>query len=318
MDCFLERRDRPTCYTLWQMMNKIDLYKSVLDTALNIDGMKLLRLDRKGRKGGGCALYFAEYLHAIHRKDLLTEGLEAIWLQVKTSGTLALFSVIYRPPDDNLFFERIITALEKAWLRSQKIFLLGDFNCDFSFRGDPDHILHRKTIKLRSIFETFNMHNIIQEATRSTISSRTVLDLIVRTTKDLISSSGVFPLGISDHDLIYATIRIKNKRPAPKFIKARNFKKMDVEKFKHDLECTPFHIASIFDEPDDQLWVWERLFDDNSNEHAPWEKIKARSFSSPWITCEIRHKMNRRYKLQFLVNAQSSGLNELGTKLRLI
>ena len=72
---------------------------------------------------------------------------------------------------------------------------------------------------------------------------------------------------------------------------------MDEEKFKHDLECTPFHIVSIFEEPDDQLWVWERLFDDISNEHAPWREIKARSFSSPWITCEIRHKMNRRYKL---------------------
>ena len=273
------------------------LDKTVLDTALNIDGMKLLRLDRKGRKGGGCALYFAEYLHAIHRKDFFTEGLEAIWLQVKTSSTLPLFSVIYRPPDDNLFFERIITPLEKVWLRSENIFLLGDFNCDFSFQGDPDNILHRNTIKLRSIFETFNMHNMIQEATRSTISSRTVLDLIVTTTKDLISSSGVFSLGISDYDLMYATIRLKNKRPPPKFIKTRNFKKMDVEKFKHDFECTPFHIASIFEEPDDQLWVWERLFDDISNEHAPWKEIKARSFSSPWITCEIRHKMNRRYKL---------------------
>ena len=57
-------------------------------------------------------------------------------------------------------------------------------------------------------------------------------------------------------------------------MKTRNFKKMDVEKFKHDLECTPFHIASIFDEPDDQLWVWERLFDDISNEHAPWKEIR--------------------------------------------
>ena len=141
------------------------------------------------------------------------------------------------------------------------------------------------------------MHNIIQEAIRSTISSRIVLDVIVTTTKDPISSSGVFPLGISDHDLIYATIRIKSNRPTPKFIKTRNFKKMDEEKFKHDLECSPFHIASIFDEPDDQLWVWEQLFDDISNEHAPWKEIKARSFSSPWITCEIRHKMNRRYKL---------------------
>jgi len=137
----------------------------------------------------------------------------------------------------------------------------------------------------------------IQEATRSTISSRTLLDLLVTTTKDLIGSSGVFPLELADHDLIYATIRLKNKIPPPKFIKARNYKRMDVEKFKHDLECTPFHIASIFVEPDDQLWVWQRLFDDISNEHALWKEIKARSFSSPWITCESRHKMNRRYKL---------------------
>ena len=74
-------------------------------------------------------------------------------------------------PDDNLFFERINTPLEKAWLRSENIFLLGDFNCDLSFQRDPDNILHRNTIKLRSIIESFNMHNMIQEATRSTISS---------------------------------------------------------------------------------------------------------------------------------------------------
>ena len=265
-------------------------------------------------------MYFAEHLHAIHCKDLFTEGLEAIWLQVKTYSTLALFSVIYRPPDDNLFFERINTPLEKAWLRSENNCLLGDFNCEFSFQGDPDNILHRNTIKLHSIFEMFNMQNIIQEATRLTISSRTLLDLFVTTKRDLISSSGVFPLGLSDHDLIYATIQLRNKRPPPKIIKTRNYKRLDVEKFEHDLECTPFHIASIFEEPDDQLWVWERLFDDISNKHVPWREIKARSFSSPWITCTKRTDGINCSKRQFLVNVQCSGLitNESGTKLRLI
>ena len=37
------------------------LDKTVPDSALDINGIKLLRLDRKGRKGGGCALYFAEH-----------------------------------------------------------------------------------------------------------------------------------------------------------------------------------------------------------------------------------------------------------------
>ena len=74
-------------------------------------------------------MYFGEHLHAIHRKDLFVEGLEAIWLQVKTSSTLALFSVIYRPPDDNLFFERI-----KAWLRSGNIFCSAILIVTFLFK----------------------------------------------------------------------------------------------------------------------------------------------------------------------------------------
>ena len=65
--------------------------------------MKLLRLDRKGRKGGGCMLYYDEHLQATHRRDLFITGLKAIWLQVKFPNTSALL-VMYRPPDDNDFF----------------------------------------------------------------------------------------------------------------------------------------------------------------------------------------------------------------------
>ena len=42
----------------------------------------------------------------------------------------------------------------------------------------------------------------------------------------------VFPLGMSDHDSIYATLWLKNKRPPPKFIKTRNYNRMDIEKFQ--------------------------------------------------------------------------------------
>ena len=56
--------------------------KSVPDSAVNIPGMKFIRLDSKGRKGGGCILYYADQLQAFHRKDLFTSGIEAAWLQV--------------------------------------------------------------------------------------------------------------------------------------------------------------------------------------------------------------------------------------------
>ena len=108
------------------------LDKFIPSTSLEIDGMKMLRFDRLDRKGGGCILYFTEYLNATHRRDLSIEGLEAIWLQIKFPQTTVPFSVIYRPPDAKNFFDLTSIPLEKAWLKSSSIFLLGDFNCDLS------------------------------------------------------------------------------------------------------------------------------------------------------------------------------------------
>ena len=102
-------------------------------------------------------LYYNEHLQAMHRRDLFINGLEAIWLQVKFPNTSALFSVMYRPPDDNDFFRLIEQSLEKAWLKSSCIILLGDFNGDFSTRED----CNGNSTKLRSIFEMFNMENVI-------------------------------------------------------------------------------------------------------------------------------------------------------------
>ena len=135
--------------------------------------------------------YYGEHLQATHRRDLFINGLEAIWLQVKFPNTSALFSVMYRPPDDNDFFSLIEQSLEKAWLKSSCIILLGDFNCDFFTRED----WNGNAAKLRSIFEMFNMENVIQTATRITLTSRTLIDLIVTTRKDSVGITGAFPLG---------------------------------------------------------------------------------------------------------------------------
>ena len=176
----------------------------------------MLRFDRLDRKGGGCILYFAEYLNATHRRDLSNEGLEAIWLQVKFPQATVLFSVIYRPPDAKNFFDLISIPLEKAWLKSSSIFLLGDFHCDLSsFNILQNRIADSSTMapttnssKLIPIFDMFNMQNVINEPTRVTPTTSSLIDLIVTTRKDLVTSSAAGPLGLSHHNLIYATLRL--------------------------------------------------------------------------------------------------------------
>ena len=56
-------------------------------------------------------------------------------------------------------------------------------------------------------------------------------------------------------------------------------------------------MATIFDDPDDSLWLWNKIFLQIANEHAPMKQVKVRSQSLPWITNDIRRKMNRRFKL---------------------
>ena len=78
-------------------------------------------------------------------------------------------------------------------------------------------MINSNSNKLCSIFDAFNMQNIELKATRTTPTSNTLLDLTVTSRRDLVSSTDVFPLGIPDHNLIYVALRLKKRRPPPKF-----------------------------------------------------------------------------------------------------
>lgn len=92
-------------------------------------------------------------------------------------------------------------------------------------------------------------------------------------------------------------MKLKNKRPPPKYIKTRDYRKLDIKKFQADVESVPFHIALVFEEPDDILWAWQTLFKGICDEHVAQKEVKIRSKSAPWITNEIRYKINKRYKI---------------------
>lgn len=96
------------------------------------------------------------------------------------------------------------------------------------------------------------MQNVITRDTRVTPTSST--------RKDLIKNAGSYPLGISDHNLVYTVARLVCKRPPPQFLQVRNYNKLNEKSFKRDMENAPFHVATIFDDPDDSLWLWNKTF----------------------------------------------------------
>lgn len=116
------------------------------------------------------AWFISKITQVTHRKDQSTCDLEAIWAQIKLPTANVLFSVIYRSElECPNFFESAYAILEKAWLKVDHIFWLGDFNCDVlnSF-SNPRQDIKNKARKWLNLFEQFDMQNIIDESTRVT------------------------------------------------------------------------------------------------------------------------------------------------------
>ena len=88
----------------------------------------------------------------------------------------ALFSVVYYSPDQ-VKFENFSAVLKRAWLKTNNIFLPGDFNCNMKFFLTPNKTVPPLiSVKLNQIFQLFNMQNVITTDTRVTPTSNTLTD----------------------------------------------------------------------------------------------------------------------------------------------
>ena len=85
------------------------------------------------------------------------------------------------------------------------------------------------------------------------------------------------PVSISDHDLVYAVLKLKRQRSKPTFITTRSFKKYQPpEAFLRNISLIPWFVVNCFDEVNDSLYAFNLLFNEVLDEHAPVRTIKLR------------------------------------------
>ena len=99
------------------------------------------------------------------------------------------------------------TLVGKVDAENVEYWLLGDLNCNL---GAP--ILDHKSKTLSFIAELYNLGQLIEEPTRITESTSTMIDLVFTNTPDNVACSGVSHVGISDHSLIYAFRKLSTGR----------------------------------------------------------------------------------------------------------
>ena len=181
------------------------LKSEIADGEIEIENYNFIRRDRPERQGGGCIIYYRKSLKIIHRLHLEEDKVEGICMQVKAGAMDTMLRIIYRPPNQtNGFFSAFPQLLEKAWMKFSNIVLLGEFNCNLLQDGNGE--ISYEGNKMGRIFEQYNMKNVIEGPTRITNHSKSLIDLIVTTRKDPVKQKGTCPLGISNHDMIYATL----------------------------------------------------------------------------------------------------------------
>ena len=87
---------------------------------------------------------------------------------------------------------------------------------------------------------------------------------------------------------------MKAPKPRCTYITVRSYKNYTHAKFIEDLASIPFYIANIFDDLDDHVYVFNSLFLDVLNDHAPMKQVKIKSRPNPFVTPEIRQLMRTR------------------------
>ncbi|KAM9591475.1 uncharacterized protein ACIBXB_006271 [Morphnus guianensis] len=168
-----------------------------------MDGYKLFRRDRQGRRGGGVALYVRECFDCteLHDSD---DKVECLWVRMrgKANKTDIVLGVCYRPPDqveetDESFYKRLAVVSESCAL-----VLVGDFNFpDICWKYNT--AVSKQSRRFLEYVEDNFLTQLVGEPTRG----GALLDLLFTNREGLVGGVMVGGrLGLSDHEMVEFSI----------------------------------------------------------------------------------------------------------------
>jgi hypothetical protein len=140
----------------------------------------------------------------------------------------------------------------------------------------------------------YQLSQLVDEPTRVTENSATLIVIILTNRPENILRSGVIHLGFSDHSLIFAVRQFKLQKFSATTKKVRNFKHFSVDDFRSDLLKVPWDMIFTLYNPNACWILWKSFFDEILNRHAPLCNKRVRSRQSRWITPAIKQLMRNR------------------------
>ena len=108
---------------------------------------------------------------------------------------------------------------------NKPIFILGDLNCNLLKSSDP------ASQALINVCSSHNLTQLTNLPTRITESPATLIDVILELNKNLVRDTKVIPVSSSDHNLVFAVLKLRRQRPTAGMYNDLGFKDYNTRLF---------------------------------------------------------------------------------------
>ncbi|KAK4810956.1 hypothetical protein QYF61_013364, partial [Mycteria americana] len=259
-----------------------------------MDGYKRFRRDRRGRRGGGVALYVRECLDSLELDDG-DDRVDCLWVRIRGKANKAdiVVGVCYRPPNqdeetDELFYKQLGEAS-----RSLALVLVGDFNLpDVCWKYNTAERKQSRRF-LECVADNF-LTQLVSEPTREGAP----LDLLFTNREGLVSHVMVGGcLGQSDHEMIEFLIRGEAARGVSKTA-TLDFQRADCGLFRRLVERVPWE-AALMGKGVQEGWTFfkEEVLKAQEQAVPRCRKTSRRGRRPAWLTRELWLKLRRKRRV---------------------
>nr|XP_022903957.1 uncharacterized protein LOC111416221 [Onthophagus taurus] len=242
---------------------------------------------RSGVRGGGVGVYVKNKFKS---KSLTVECysyLEQTWITLCFNKNKYNIGVIYRPPRENInsFLDAFEATLGLVIPQCDELFVVGDININLL------NSQNTYTTKFLNLLDAYGLLQLVNEPTRITSSSETLIDVVVSSCVDFAFTSLDSLHGLTDHELIRCSLTVAPIVTEPVFRAYRDFNSINLVDFTAELESLPFSLIYELDDVNIKVNFFNNLIISIFDKYAPLRNRRFSKRRSPWLTPQLKQMM---------------------------
>ena len=271
------------------MVTETWLTDNILDNTVNIQGYRLIRKDRTSR-GGGVAAYVKNYIKTftLDFDFQFKSTLELLFLKIKLFNKTLIVGAFYKPPTANItsVVGDLDNVLSNTCYRCDLCVCVGDLNVNFLNLNNP----------VLKCFESYGFSQILNEPTRITSRSSTLIDPFFLNDVQKLKVCGTLHCDGTDHRLVFADLSLSFQKPRPKTVTTRCFRNFNYNDFYKDLIRVDFDKIFLEKNIDKKIQILNDLILDLFSIHAPLRECRVTKPFAPWLNDDIKNSQKMRNK----------------------